>query len=246
MGHGVPLWVTAGPKRGGTVDHSAHQGLLDDLTGRVASCFARRETRQTCRHMVNGLLSELDDHNCWTMAEAAGHDRPYRMQHLLSRARVDEQQVLDEAADRTTGHLSAGHDVSDVLLIVDETPDEKSSDGCVGAACQYSRTMGGTVLCQVAVTFTFAAPAGHALIGRALYLPEGWAADEERRERAGALTTSRSRRSRSWPGSCCSTRTIRESGPASSPATGSTAASACARASSSATPATSLPSAPTT
>lgn len=117
---------------GATVDHAAHQGLLDDLMGRIASCFARRETRQTCRHMVNGLLSELDDHNCWTMAEAAGHDRPYRMQHLLSRARVDEQQVLDEAGDWATGHLSAGHDVSDVVLIVDETADEKSSDGCVG------------------------------------------------------------------------------------------------------------------
>jgi hypothetical protein len=23
--------------------------------------------------MVNGMLTELDDHNCWTMAEAAGH-----------------------------------------------------------------------------------------------------------------------------------------------------------------------------
>jgi SRSO17 transposase len=40
-------------------------------------------------------------------------------------------------------------------------------------------------MCQVAVTLTWAAPAGHALIGRALYLPEGWAADEERRELAG-------------------------------------------------------------
>jgi SRSO17 transposase len=40
-------------------------------------------------------------------------------------------------------------------------------------------------MCQVAVTLTCAAPAGHALIGRALYLPEGWAADEERRELAG-------------------------------------------------------------
>ena len=72
--------------------------------------------------MVNGLLSELDDHNCWTLAED-GHGRPYRMQHLLSRARVDEQQVLDEAADWATGHLSAGHNVSDVLLFVDETAD---------------------------------------------------------------------------------------------------------------------------
>jgi hypothetical protein len=40
-------------------------------------------------------------------------------------------------------------------------------------------------MCQVAVTLTWPAPAGHALIGRALYLPEGWAADEERRELAG-------------------------------------------------------------
>ena len=66
---------------------------------RVAPCFARRETRLTCRDMVNGLLCELEDCNCWTLAEAAGHASPYRMQHLLSRARVDERQLLDAAAD---------------------------------------------------------------------------------------------------------------------------------------------------
>ena len=68
---------------------------------------------------------------------------------------------------------------------MDETADEKSSDSCAGASHQYSGTVGGTAMCQVAVTLTWAAPAGHALIGRALYLPEGWAADEERRELAG-------------------------------------------------------------
>src|SRR5580692_4846124 len=155
--------------------------------GRVAPCFARRETRVTCRDMVHGLLAEVEDHNCWTMAEAAGHPGPHRMQHLLSRARVDEQQMLDAAAGWAAGHLSAGQDedASDVVLIVDETADEKSSADCVGAACQYSGTVGGTALCQVAVTLTYAAPGGHALIGRALYLPEGWAADDERRELAG-------------------------------------------------------------
>ncbi len=55
---------------------------------RVAPCFARRETRLTCRDMVNGLLAGLEDYNCWTLAEAAGHARPYQMQHLLPRARV--------------------------------------------------------------------------------------------------------------------------------------------------------------
>jgi SRSO17 transposase len=168
-----------------SVDHDAHQGLLDELMERVASCFARRETRLTCRDMVHGLLSELEDHNCWTMAEAAGHPGPHRMQHLLSRARCDEQRMLDTAAGWAVGRLSAGQDGADAVLIVDETADEKSSDGCAGAARQYSGTVGGIALCQVAVTLTYAAPAGHALIGRALYLPEGWAADEERRELAG-------------------------------------------------------------
>ena len=151
----------------------------------IASCFARRETRLTCEDMVRGLLSELEDRNCWTLAEAAGHDRPYRMQHLLSRARCDEQRMLDTAAGWAIGHFSAGQDGGDAVLIVDETADEKSSDCCAGASRQYSGTVGGTALCQVAVTLTYAALTGHALIGRALYLPEGWAADEERRELAG-------------------------------------------------------------
>ena len=151
----------------------------------VAPCFARRETRLTCKDMVHGLLSELEDRNCWTLAEAAGHACPYRMQHLLSRARCDERRMLDTAAGWAVGRLSAGQDGADAVLIVDETADEKSSDSCAGASHQYSGTVGGTAMCQVAVTLTWAAPAGHALIGRALYLPEGWAADEERRELAG-------------------------------------------------------------
>jgi DDE superfamily endonuclease len=68
---------------------------------------------------------------------------------------------------------------------VDETADEKSSADAAGAARQYSGTVGGIALCQVAVTLTYATSRGHALIGRALYLPEGCAADEEHRELAG-------------------------------------------------------------
>jgi SRSO17 transposase len=169
----------------GSVDHDDHRDLLDDLMAQVAPCFARRETRLTCKDMVHGLLSELEDRNCWTLAEAAGHACPSRMQHLLSRARCDEQRMLDTAAGWAVGRLSAGQDGADAVLIVDETADEKSSDSCAGASHQYSGTVGGTAMCQVAVTLAWASPAGHALIGRALYLPEGWAADEERRELAG-------------------------------------------------------------
>jgi hypothetical protein len=61
-----------------SVDDAAHAVLLDDLLARAGSCFARRETRLTCRDMVHGPLMELDDHNCWTMAEGAGHPGPHR------------------------------------------------------------------------------------------------------------------------------------------------------------------------
>ncbi len=167
-----------------SVDRAAHAGLLDDLMARIAPCFARRETRLTCRDMVNGLLSELDDHNCWTLAEAAGHASPYRMQHLLSRARVDDRQLLDAAADWAAAHITAGQDEDDVVLIVDETADEKSSSVRRGGPpVQRNRRRHRDVPGRGPLTC--ASPAGHALIGRALYLPADWAADEERRELAG-------------------------------------------------------------
>jgi SRSO17 transposase len=144
--------------------------------------------------MLHGLLMELDDRNCWTIAEAAGHRGPHRLQHLLSRAVWDDQQVLD-IASAWVSHLDDG----DAVLIVDETADEKSSADCAGAARQYSGTAGGVALCQVAVTLTFATSRGHALIGRALYLPDGCAADEEHRELAGSRRTSCSPPGRSCP-----------------------------------------------
>jgi SRSO17 transposase len=76
-------------------------------------------------------------------------------------------------------------DDGDAVLVVDETADEKSSADAVGAARQYSGTVGGIALCQVAVTLTFATSHGHTLIDRALYLPQACAADDEHRELAG-------------------------------------------------------------
>ena len=164
-----------------TVADEAGAALLTDLLGRVAGCFPRRETRQSCGQMVSGLLMELDDHNCWSIAEAVGYRGPHRLQHLLSRAVWDDQQMLDIAAGWAVSHLDDG----DAVLIVDETADEKSSTSAAGAARQYSGTVGGIALCQVAVTLTYATRRGHALIGRALYLPEACAGDEEHRELAG-------------------------------------------------------------
>jgi hypothetical protein len=88
--------------------------------------------------MVQGLLMELKDYNCWSIAEAAGHRGPHRLQHLLSRAVWDDQHLMDIAAAWAAGHLDDG----DAVLIVDETADEKSSADCAGAARQLLRHRG--------------------------------------------------------------------------------------------------------
>ena len=149
--------------------------------GRVAGCFPRRETRLTCRNMVRGLLMVKESANCWSLAEAIGHTGPHVLQHFLSRARFDTEAIRRSAAAWTVEQLGD----REVMLVVDETGDEKSSTDAVGAARQYSGALGGIGLCQVAVHLSYVSADGHALIDRRLYLGEAWAADDERRELAG-------------------------------------------------------------
>jgi SRSO17 transposase len=55
----------------------------------------------------------------------------------------------------------------------------------VGVQRQYSGTAGRIENAQVAVYLTYAAPRGHALIDRALYLPRCWAENPDRCDNAG-------------------------------------------------------------
>uniref|UniRef100_UPI002F9162E0 IS701 family transposase n=1 Tax=Streptomyces sp. NBC_01562 TaxID=2975879 RepID=UPI002F9162E0 len=164
-----------------TVVHAGWDGLFEGLMGRFASCFPRRETRLTCRNMVSGLLMVKESANCWSLAEAIGHSGPHVLQHFLSRARFDTEAVRRSVAAWTVEQLGE----REVMLVVDETGDEKSSLDAVGAARQYSGALGGIGLCQVAVHLSYVSAEGHALVDRRLYLGEAWAADDERRELVG-------------------------------------------------------------
>jgi SRSO17 transposase len=164
-----------------TVDDEGHDAAFGALLASLSDCFARSESRETFARMTRGMLMELEDVNCWSLAEAIGERGPHRLHHLLSRAVWDEQAVLERTAAWAVDLLDDG----DGILIADETGDAKSSTDAVGAAHQYSGSVGGVELCQVAVHLTFATSAGHCLIDRRLYFTEEWAADEERRELTG-------------------------------------------------------------
>lgn len=133
---------------------------------------------------LRGLLGSAQRKNSWQMAEAAGESTPYGIQHLLGRANWDADLVRDDLRDYVGEHLGDEQE-EEAILVVDETGFLKKGTESVGVKRQYTGTAGKRENCQVGVFLCYAGPKGTAFIDRELYLPEEWAADGERREKAG-------------------------------------------------------------
>jgi SRSO17 transposase len=148
---------------------------------RIAPRFARYEPLRHAAELMAGMVSGLDRKNCWTIAEHRGDATPDGLQHLLSRAKWDAEAVRDDLRDYV---VDAFGDPG-AVLVLDETGDVKKGVHSVGVQRQYSGTAGRIENAQVAVYLTYAAPRGHALIDRALYLPRCWAENPDRCDNAG-------------------------------------------------------------
>ena len=75
------------------------------------------------------------------------------------------------------------------VLVIDETGDVKKGTATPGVQRQYTGTAGRIENAQVAVYLGYAAPRGHALIDRELYLPKSWTDDRDRCAAAGIPAT---------------------------------------------------------
>jgi SRSO17 transposase len=148
---------------------------------RIAPRFCRYEPLRHAAELMLGLVSGLDRKNCWTIAEHRGDATPDGLQHLLSRAKWDAEAVRDDLCDYVVDAFGDPN----AILVLDETGDVKKGVHSVGVQRQYSGTAGRIENSQVAVYLTYAAPRGHALIDRALYLPRSWTEDPDRCDDAG-------------------------------------------------------------
>jgi SRSO17 transposase/predicted flap endonuclease-1-like 5' DNA nuclease len=154
---------------------------LDALDQRIAPHFSRSEVRRRAHDYLRGLLSGAERKNGWQLAEVAGNTTPYGLQHLLGRASWDADALREDLREYVIEHLADDEGV----LIVDETGFIKKGERSVGVKRQYTGTAGKTENCQVGVFLAYASRGAQAFIDRELYLPEEWAHDQERRERAG-------------------------------------------------------------
>ena len=158
------------------------------MVDRIAPRFARYEPLRHASALMLGMVSGLDRKNCWTIAEHRGGATPDGLQHLLARAKWDADAVRDDLRDYVVDAFGD----PDAILVVDETGDIKKGGHSVGVQRQYTGTAGRIENAQVAVFLTYAAPRGHALIDRALYLPRSWAEDPRRCTNAGIPSSQRS------------------------------------------------------
>jgi SRSO17 transposase len=163
------------------VDPARWQELFEEVMGRVARRFPRVEPRRHARALVLGLLADLPRKNCWTIAEHAGQATPDGLQHLLSGAVWDHDAVRDDVRALLVEHLAD----PGAVLVVDETGDLKKGSHTVGVQRQYTGTAGKVDNAQVAVYLAYATQAGHGMVDRELYLPQGWVDDPARSQAAG-------------------------------------------------------------
>jgi SRSO17 transposase len=171
--------------RDGVVEPSAVgrcSEALQELHGRIAGRFARSEARERAKRYLLGLLGRIERKNGWQMAEAMGEPDPQGVQRLLNATKWDAEAVCDDLKRYVVEYL--GDKVSGVL-IVDETGFLKKGQKSVGVARQYTGSAGDTVNCQVGVFLAYSSEKGAAFVDRTLYLPKGWAKDQERRAEAG-------------------------------------------------------------
>jgi SRSO17 transposase len=165
------------------MDVHASPAELPELQEFLASFevrFRRPEGRAALERYMTGLLTELPNKNCDTIAQAVPGTSEQRLQEFLTNMPWDEEDLNRQRVQKMIAEASTGHGV----LVIDDTGFPKQGKASVGVERQYSGTLGKVGNCQVAVTCCYSDPQGMWPVAVRLYLPKTWAHDPERRRQA--------------------------------------------------------------
>lgn len=142
--------------------------------------FHRSEGRQALERYVTGLLTEHPNKNCDTLAQIVPGTSEQRLQGLLTHLAWDEEDLNRQRIELMNQLPTEG----DGVLIFDDSGFAKKGQSSVGAARQYSGTLGKVGNCQVAVNCHYAERTSAWPVASRLYLPKPWADDSARRQKA--------------------------------------------------------------
>jgi SRSO17 transposase len=153
---------------------------LDTFLQPFLASLSPAAPRHNAQHYVQGLLSPLDDKNAEAIAYL--HDRERQgLQKFIGQADWDHDPLLDELT-RQVG-LELGQ--ADGILVLDPSAFPKKGTASVGVQRQWCGRLGKVDNCQVGVYLGYVSCREHALVDVRLYLPQEWAGDKKRRQKAG-------------------------------------------------------------
>jgi SRSO17 transposase len=153
---------------------------LQAFLGNFQVRFRRPEAKAALERYTTGLLTELPNKNCDTLAEAVPGTSEQRLQGFLTSMDWDEEDLNRQRVQFMIATATLG----DGGLILDDTGFPKQGKASVGVARQYSGTLGKVGNCQVAVTCCYSDPQAAWPVGVRLYLPERWTQDPDRCRKA--------------------------------------------------------------
>jgi hypothetical protein len=152
------------------------------VLGRV---MAQRRSVDTALDYVRGLGPGVKA-NCWQLAEAAGHENPYRMQALLGCYRWDWADLRAELPGLARAWLPC--DEGDLIgpgIAVDETAQLKDGDATACVAPQHAGCTGHVENCLTTVFSAWVTTSGQAWADFGVFMPQRWEQNWRRRRAAG-------------------------------------------------------------
>jgi SRSO17 transposase len=161
-------------------DFDAMIGELKNFHALFKDCWGRLEQEPLSAAYLQGLLSGIDRKSVEPIAlRTLGESRVTSLQKFIGSMRWDdcalERRHKEEAAQTLSD--PAG------VFSVDGSDFPKKGLDSVGVARQYCGRLGKVDNCQAGVFLAYAAPLGHALLDRRLFLPQHWFSKEQRARR---------------------------------------------------------------
>lgn len=153
---------------------------LEEFMKPFVESLARREQCEHACTFVQGLLSDLEHKNVESIAYRFGQER-MPLQWFVGVSAWSHEPLRDELVRQVGETLGR----PDGVIVFDPSGFPKSGQESVGVARQWCGRLGKTDNCQVAAFMGYVSSAEQALVDTRLYLPEAWAQDKARRQKAG-------------------------------------------------------------
>jgi SRSO17 transposase len=153
---------------------------LEAFAGEVLSAAMNRPVQRVNGGLyLRGLLEQGARKSLEPIVERLGEDAEYQsMQQFVADSPWDPALVVRAVAERVAPEIAVE------AWVLDDTGFPKDGRDSPGVKRQYSGTLGKTGNCQIGVSVHAVGARGTVPLGWALYLPEDWCADEQRRRKA--------------------------------------------------------------